>query len=44
MLPLPLLDTPQSKTLHALLDIVRRQRGRFLPVQVTPHIALLTIA
>lgn len=32
---LPEIDTPQSQALHALMDIVRRQRGRFIPLQVS---------
>ena len=32
---LPEIDTFQSRALHALMDIIRRQRGRFIPLQVS---------
>lgn len=35
---LPEFDTHQSRALHALMDIIRRQRGRFIPLQVSSHV------
>ena len=35
LLSLPMFDTAASRAVHALMDMVRRQRGRFLPLQVS---------
>lgn len=44
LLPLPVLDTDASRFLHSLLDIIRMQRGRFLPVQVLLPTSLYLIS
>ena len=35
LLSLPVFDTAASRAVHVLMDMIRRQRGRFLPLQVS---------